>query len=154
MNNISGIVTAAEEQSTVAKAKTPFMLYVDSQQSGREYRVLRTEYAHLSNDQKYEWIAKALELAPESGAEILNREEQRILKGQSQKLPNAYNLFVKENYDKMKLEINSSKHTDVFSKLAKLWKTMGANKKKIYTEKAKAVRQFECGKTITLAAGD
>lgn len=126
---------AAPKPST--KTKTPFQLYAESQKSGSDHTSLREEYNNMSVDQKYDWIVKAVRLAPESITKILNKEEQRIFKGQINSPPTAYSIFVKETYEKIKSQ--SDKPSEVFSQIAQLWKQLDANKKKKYMEAAAEV---------------
>lgn len=129
---------AAAAPSSSTKTRTPFQLYADSQKSGSDHTSLREEYNNMSVDQKYDWIVKAVKQAPESITKILNKEEQRIFKGQINSVPTAYTLFVKDNYDKIKAK--AEKQSDVFSQIAQLWKQLDANKKQKYTDAAAAVR--------------
>lgn len=117
------------------------MLYIDSQESERNYSELQAEYANLSIDQQYEWIVKAVELAPDSIEKCLNKEEQRIYKGQMKQTSNAYNLYVKDMYDKIKQRTNNS--VEIFSKIAHLWKTLDESKRNKYIEAAALVSQLE-----------
>lgn len=140
---------AATAQKPANKSKTPFALYVESHNSECDHAKLRGEYTNMSVDQKYEWIVKAVRLAPENIAKILNKDEQRIFKGQIKSPPTAYSLYVKEMYDKIKLK--TDKHSEVFSQIAQLWKKLDPNKKKKYIETAAAVSQcvkFEFGKMV------
>lgn len=138
-SNKSKNKTAAASKSS-GKTKTPFQLYAESQKSGSDHTSLREEYNNMSVDQKYDWIVKAARQAPENITKILNKEEQRILKGQINSAPTAYALFVKDVYDKIKSK--SDKHSEVFSQIAQLWKQLDANKKKKYTDAATAVSPF------------
>lgn len=140
MTNIVSAAATTESQSAADEAKTPFMLYVDSQKSGRHYNELKKEYGNLSIDQQYEWIVKAAELAPESIEKCLTKDEQRIYKGRNKHTPNAYNLYVKDTFDKMKQRTNNP--AGIFSEIAQLWKTLDASKKDKYHEAALLVSQF------------
>lgn len=130
-----GIIGDAE--STPTKAKTPFMLYVDSQETKRKYKELREEYAKMSLDQKYEWIRKAVELAPDNVEEILNKEEERIHKGHMKPTPSAYQLYVKETYNEFKQEINHP--SEIFSEISQHWKKLDESEKEKYIEAAAVV---------------
>lgn len=129
---------AAAAPKTSAKSKTPFQLYAESQKSDGDHANLREEYNNMSVDQKYDWIVKAVRQAPESITKILNKEEQRIFKGQINSAPTAYTLYVKDMYDKIKSK--TDKQSEVFSQIAQLWKQLDANKKKKYADAAAAVR--------------
>lgn len=122
------------------KIKTPFQLYAESQKSESDHANLRQEYNNMSVDQKYDWIVKAVRQAPESITKILNKEEQRIFKGQINSAPTAYTLYVKDMYDKIKAK--TDKKPEIFSQIAQLWKQLDANKKKKYADAAAAVRQI------------
>lgn len=132
---MSDIVTAAAKtQSSQSEAKTPFMLYVDSQNSGGNYNEVREDYANLSIDQQYEWIVKAAELAPDKIEECLTKDELRIYRGQMKQTSSAYNLFVKDMFDKIKQKTNNT--AGIFTEIGRLWKELDANKKARYTETA------------------
>lgn len=131
--------TAATSKPT-NKIKTPFALYAESQKSESDHINLREEYTHMSVDLKYDWILKAVRQAPESIAKILNKEEQRIFKGQINSTPTAYTLFVKDMYEKIKLKTDNKPTAAIFSEIAQLWKQLDANKKKKYVETAASVR--------------
>lgn len=133
--------TTAETQSTLDDTKTPFTLYVESQSSNRPYSELIKDYANLSTDEQYEWIVKAVELAQDNIETCLNKTEQRIYQGKSKPTPTAYNLYVKEMYDKMKQRTNSSK--EIFRKIGQLWKHLDEDKKEKYTETAKLVSRLD-----------
>lgn len=133
------IVASTETQSNL---KTPFALYVGSQTLESDCMKLRLEYDQMSIDEKYEWIEKAVRLAPECIKKILTKEEQRIHNGQITQPVTAYNLFVKDMYERIKLK--TDKHSEVFSKIAQSWRILGANKKKKYMNAAAAVSQFDC----------
>lgn len=138
--NVNSKKTATTTTKPTNKVKTPFMLYFESQHGVSDHSKLREEYANMSIDQKYEWVVKAVRLAPESIAKMLNKEEQRIFKGQIKPSPTAYSLFVKDMYDKINLKTN--KKTEIFSQIAQLWKKLDANKKTKYTETAAAVSHY------------
>lgn len=131
--------TVAETQSPSTEAKTPFMLYVDSQHSERNYNELREDYANLSADQQYEWILKAAELAPDSIEECLTKDELRIYRGQLKQTSSAYNLFVKDMFDKIKHKTNNT--PGIFTEIGRLWKELDANKRAKYEETAAEVSQ-------------
>lgn len=130
----------AAATSKPIKIKTPFALYAESQKSESDHINLREEYNNMSVDQKYEWIVKAVRQAPESIAKILNKEEQRIFKGQINSPPTAYTLYVKEMYENLKTKMKTDKTPEIFSQIAILWKQLDANKKKKYSDAAAAVR--------------
>lgn len=67
----------------------------------------------------------------------MNKEEQRIYKGQLKTTPSAYSLFVKELYSQIKDECHESKN--VFTEVALRWKKLDAKKKKIYMDAAAIV---------------
>lgn len=139
---MSNIITASEEtQSSQTEAKTPFMLYVNSQNSGKNYNELREYYANLSIDEQYEWIVKAAELAPDSIEECLSKDELRIYRGQLKQTSSAYNLFVKDMFDKIKQKANNK--LEIFRDIGRLWKELDANKKAKYLETAAQVSQLE-----------
>lgn len=137
-NKNNNKATAAPKSSS--KTKTPFQLYAESQKSESDHSNLREVYNSMSVDQKYDWIVKAVRQAPENITKILNKEEQRILKGQVHSAPTAYALFVKDMYEKIKHK--TDKKPEIFSQIAQLWKQLDANKKKKYTDAAAAVRPF------------
>lgn len=126
---------------TAQKTKTPFQLYVDSKKPGCDHATLREEYTNMPVDQKYGWIVAAVRLAPENIEKMLNKDEQKIFKGQINNPPTAYTLFVKDMYDKIKSK--TDKKSEIFTHIAQLWKQLDAGKKKKYMESAAAVRQFE-----------
>lgn len=134
-------IVTAETQSSQTETKTPFMLYVDSQKSGRNYNELREDYVNLSMDQQYEWIVKAVELAPDSIEECLTKDELRIYRGQLKQTSSAYNLFVKDMFDKIKHKTNST--PGIFTEIGRLWKELDANKKAKYVETAAKVSWLE-----------
>lgn len=129
---------AAAAPKAASKLKTPFQLYAEKSESDHFHA--REEYNSMSVDQKYDWIVKAVRQAPENMTKILNKEEQRILKGQVHSAPTAYALYVKDMYEKIRLK--TDKKPEIFSEIARLWKQLDANKKKKYNDAAAAVRHF------------
>lgn len=137
---MSDIVTAAADtQSSQTEAKTPFMLFVDSQGAGRSYNTLREVYANLSMDEQYEWIVKAAELSPDNIEKCLTKDELRMYRGQFKQTVSAYNLFVKDTFDKVQLKTNST--AEKFAEIGRLWKKLDPNKKEKYVETAAEVSQ-------------
>lgn len=132
---------AAASAKSTNKVKTPFMLFAESQKPETDHAKLREKYNRMTVDDKYEWIVKAVRQVPESMTKILNKEEQRIFKGQMKPAPSAYSLYVKEMYDKIALK--TDKKTEVFSQIAQLWKNLDPNKKKKYMDAATAVSSPE-----------
>lgn len=125
---------------TANKIKTPFSLFAESKAPGSNHGKLREEYTNMPVDQKYEWIMAAVRLAGANIPKILNKEEQRIYKGQISISPTAYTLFVKDMYDKIK--IKAEKKSDIFGQIAQLWKQLDAKKKKKYVDRAAEVSRF------------
>lgn len=132
---------ATAPPKTANKLKTPFMLFVESKQPGCDHSTLREEYTSMSVDKKYEWIRAAVRLAPENTEKLLNKEEQRIFKGQINTPPTAYTLFVKETFSKF--QNKNDKNSEIISHIAQLWKQLDASKKEKYVESAAAVRQIK-----------
>lgn len=122
------------------KLKTPFMLYIDDAKLENEdvdTSKLREKYAHLSLDEKYKYVVKAVSLAPDvNQTTLLNKEEQRIFKGQVKTAPTAYSLFVKETLPKLKKKGDGK---NVFVECSKKWKTLNEKQKKIYFDAASIV---------------
>lgn len=119
------------------------MLYLDDAKLENEdvdTSKLREKYANLSLDEKYKYVVKAISLAPDVNQQtLLNKEEQRIFKGQLKTAPTAYSLFIKETLPKLKEKCDGK---NVFSECSKKWKTLSEKQKKIYTEAAKIVSLF------------
>lgn len=132
---MSGILKLDESQTSTVEKKTPFMLYVDRQNSEKDFSELRKEYANLSLDQQYELIVEAVKLAPESVELILSKDEQRIYKGQIKQTSNAYNLYVKDMWD----DVEANTPAERFSQIALLWKKLDKRTKKKYTDAAAEV---------------
>lgn len=98
---------------------------------------LRENYANLSLDEKYKYVVKAVSLAPDvNQTTLLNKEEQRIFKGQVKTAPTAYSLFIKETLPKLKKTGNGK---NVFTECSKQWKTLNEKQKKMYTDAARIV---------------
>lgn len=134
------IAEPESQSSSAAEPKTPFMLYVDSQNSGKNYKELQEEYATLSVDEQYEWIVKAVELAPESIAENLTKDEQRIYRGQMKPTSSAYNLFVKDMFEKIKHTTTNT--SAIFAEIGRLWKDLDPYKRGVYAENAAEVSRY------------
>lgn len=101
---------------------------------------LREKYANLSLDEKYKYVVKAVGLAPDvNQTTLLNKEEQRIFKGQLKTAPTAYSLFIKETLPKLKEKCEGK---NIFTECSKKWKTLNAKQKKIYTDAANIVSLF------------
>lgn len=98
---------------------------------------IREKFAKLSFDEKYKYVVKAVGLAPDvNQTTLLNKDEQRIFKGQMKCAPTAYSLFIKENLPKLKLKCDSK---NVFIECAKKWKSLNQKQKKMYTDAANIV---------------
>lgn len=119
------------------------MLYLDDAKSENkdvDTSQLREKYANLSLDEKYKYVVKAVGLAPDvNQTTLLNKDEQRIFKGQVKTAPTAYSLFIKETLPKLKQKCGSK---NVFTECSKKWKTLSEKQKKIYTDAAKIVSLF------------
>lgn len=116
------------------------MLYIDSQRPERNYNEMRDEYANMSIDQKYDWIKKAVELAPDDVKKVLTPKEERIYKGGLKPTETAYQLYLKDTYDKLKQTINNP--PEIFSEIGQRWKKLDESKKQKYVEAAAAVSHF------------
>lgn len=93
---------------------------------------VRESYTKLPIDEKYKYIVRAVSLAPDvNQTTLLNKEEQRIFKGQVKTTPTAYSLFVKEMFPKVKASCGS---VNAFTECAKIWKTLDEKKRKMYKE--------------------
>ncbi|XP_031617332.1 nucleolar transcription factor 1-B-like isoform X2 [Contarinia nasturtii] len=136
----SGNISKAAS-TPVTKAKTPFMLYAESKKSEEiDYSTLRESYTNMALDEKYKWVIKAVSEAQdgsENVSKILNKEEQRIFKGQIKSTPSAYSLYVKETYNKIKGRMEEPQDSkNIFTEIALQWKSLDPKKKKIYTNAA------------------
>lgn len=79
-------------------------------------------------------------LQPANISKILNKEEQRIFKGQIKTTPSAFNLYIKDTYNDIKDSLDEDKRPkDVLKMLAINWKTLDTKKKKIYENAAALV---------------
>lgn len=119
------------------------MLYLDDaklENKDVDTSKLREKYAKLSFDEKYKYVVKAVGLAPDvNQTTVLNKEEQRIFKGQLKTAPTAYSLFVKETFPKLKEKCDGA---NVFTECSKRWKTLSVKQKKTYTDAANIVSLF------------
>lgn len=75
---------------------------------------------------------------------ILNKEEQRIFKGQAKLTPTAYSLYVKDVFSKTKQKMVDNQDdikgsTSVFAQVALQWKSLDPKKKKIFNDAAALV---------------
>lgn len=68
---------------------------------------------------------------------FLNKEEQRIFKGQMKASPTAYSLYVKEMHAQLRDKYDNAK---IFREIANRWKLLDQKKKKHYTDAAEIVR--------------
>lgn len=68
---------------------------------------------------------------------ILNKEEQRIFKGQLKQSPSAYSLFVKDVYAKFKEKYGAK---DIFVEIAHRWKSLDTEERQPYINQAIMVR--------------
>lgn len=75
----------------------------------------------------------------ESISKILNKDEQRIFKGQVRQTPSAYGLFIKDMYPKLRDKVDSHK---VMKECAMRWKTLEDKKKQKYVDAAGIVCRF------------
>lgn len=81
-----------------------------------------------------------MELSPENIEEYLTKDELRIYRGQMKPTSSAYNLFVKDMFDKIKHKTNNT--PIIFAEIGRLWKELDANKKAKYTETAAQVSEY------------
>lgn len=73
-------------------------------------------------------------------SKILNKEEQRIFKGQIKPTPSAYSLYVKDSYNKIKVILDEQQDSkNVFSEIALRWKSLDPKKKKSFMNAAAIV---------------
>lgn len=77
--------------------------------------------------------------------QILNKDEINLFNGRAKQTPAAYNLFVKDTYNKLK---DKYEKKDLFTEVAQRWKSLDPNKKKTYLDaaailKEKAIKEQE-----------
>lgn len=69
---------------------------------------------------------------------ILKKDEIKILNGQVKPTPGAYNLFVKQMYNKLKEKYDKK---EIFTELAQRWKSLDPHKKQVYVDAAALLKE-------------
>lgn len=95
--------------------------------------ILFTLYHTIAQNSHNKMISFDIQANP---TKFLTKDEQRIFKGERKSTSNAYSLFVKDTYPKLKGEYDSKV---IFRELANRWKAIDPKKKKKYHDKAEAV---------------
>lgn len=99
-------------------------------------------YNELSQEDKYNWIVRAVENSPGvDAAKFLTKDEQKMLALKGKKrAPTSYALFIKENYHLYKNKYETQ--GKAISAMAAHWQTLDEEEKEKYKIKAKSVSVF------------